>query len=94
MSEVKNRSVTVKLKYPVKWGEETISEITINPPKAGHIEHLGKDVTMKDLLTIASKCSGIAYTAIKELDSVDAMKVSEVVGDFLGTGRETGEPNM
>ena len=85
-----DRSETIKLQHPFKWGEETISEIKLNPPKAGDIEHLGKDVTMKDLLTIASKCSGIAYPAIKELDASDAVVISEVVGDFLDTGREIG----
>jgi hypothetical protein len=88
-----DRSVVVKLDYPLSWGEESISEITFHPPKAADIEHLGKDVTMKDIFLVASKCSKLELPKIRELDASDATKVADVISDFLGAGRETGEPS-
>jgi hypothetical protein len=84
------RSVTHKLKYPLTWGEETVSEITLHPPKGADIEHLGKDPTMKDILSIASKCSKVELAKLRELDAQDAVSIADIVNDFLGAGQETG----
>lgn len=83
--------IRVPLEYPLKWGEETITEIVLQRPKAKDIKHLGKDVTMDDLLKIASKCSKTEMSKIEELDAEDAVRIADVVGDFLGSGRGTGD---
>ena len=87
----KTRNVTLKLKFPVVAGEEEIKELTLKPPTAGDIEHLSANPTMKELLLIASKCSLTPPSIIKKIDSHDAIKLTEVVADFLDGGQKTGK---
>jgi len=86
-----NREVIVKLEYHVEWGSEMIEEITLRRPLAGDIEHLSDKPTMKELLIVASKCSQHPPALIKRIDAKDALKLVEVIGDFLGSGLETGD---
>ncbi len=45
---------------------------------------------MKELLTIGAKIAGKPKPVIDRLDATDALALVEVVGDFLGGGREIG----
>lgn len=89
----KTRNVTIKLKFPVVVGEEEIKELTLKPPTAGDIEHLSANPTMKELLQIASKCSLTPAPIIKKIDASDAIRLTEVVADFLDGGQKTGKAN-
>jgi len=91
-SEAKPASKTIKLEYPISWGEETISEIEIKRPKGKHMRKLGGNVTMDEMLEIAQKCSAQPKSVFDEMDGQDVLKVAEVIGDFLGSGQKTGEP--
>jgi len=92
--EKKQSTVTVELAYPIEWGEETITAIELRRPKAKDIEHLAGSPSMKDLLLVAGKISGKVPRLIQELDATDALKLCEVVGDFLDTGRATGKTDL
>lgn len=89
----KPTSVIVKLEYPIEWGKDQglVEEIELQRPKGKHIKGINKDVGMKQLLDIASKISGYTPAFYDELDAVDCLKVTEVIGDFLDTGREIGK---
>jgi len=75
--------IMVSLDEPIQWGDEEITELKIKRPKGKHIKTLGDDVKVGDMLRIASKCSGISMGIFEELESPDAMKVAEAVGDLL-----------
>lgn len=74
---------TVVLDYPIQWGEETVSEITIEPLKAKHMKNLSANPKFSELLDIACKASDQSKAVFDELDSSDAMKVVEAVSDLL-----------
>ena len=84
---------TLKLDYPIKWGEETISELKFNRPKGKHIRHVTTSPTIGELLDIAAKCCDhdSGSVIIDELDACDATKVADMVGDFLEGGQKTGQ---
>ena len=87
----KSKSITLKLKYPIEFGEETIAELEIRRPKAKDIELLSASPNMKELLHIGARISNQPKPIIDKLDAVDALALVEVVGDFLDSGRKTGE---
>ncbi len=90
-SEKKSQIVRVELAYPIDWdNDEEITFIELKRPKGKHIKGLGKDPGIKDILDIASKVSGYSPRFFDELDAVDCLKVSEVIGDFLEDGQKTG----
>ena len=91
--KIKSRNVTVKLQYPIPWGEDEVSELTFRPPTAADIEHLSASPTLKELLQIASKCSGQVPALIKKLDATDAIRITEVIADFLDSTPKTGKGN-
>jgi len=86
----KVKQITVPLSEPISWGEETISELVLKRPKAKDIEHLSADPTLKELLTVAQKCSRQPKRVIDDLDAEDAMAVVDAVADFLDGGQKTG----
>ncbi len=76
--------ITVKLFEPIQWGSEVISEITLSRPRAKHIKNLDtKNIKVADLLSIASKISGVSSAALDELSTDDAKQVIEAVGELL-----------
>lgn len=90
-------TVKIKLKFPIKWsvgpeGEKLIEEIEFRRPKGKHIKKLNKDVDMDTLIKIAAKVAveDLTPAFFDELDGVDYIAVTEVIGDFLDDGRETG----
>lgn len=93
----KNHTITVSLTYPIEWatdqGKSEVKEVEFRRPKGKDIKGLGKDVTFEDLMRIASKISEFSPRFFDELDAVDCMKISEVIGDFLDSGQETGRTN-
>lgn len=86
----KPKTVKVEFDYPIEWGEEgLVKSIELKRPKGKHIKNLSRDIALKHLLEIAGKVSGRTPAFFDELDAGDCFKVSEVIGDFLDTGRET-----
>ena len=94
----KSRTVTIKLEWPFEWstseGKREITEITLGRPKGKHLKGIGKDVGMGDMFRIASKIAQDDFVTpafFEEMDAADCMTVTEVIGDFLDNGRETGQ---
>lgn len=84
-------SVTVYLTKPIQATTgETLKAITIQEPTAEDIMGLNSNVSMKDLLSIASKRSGVIPRDMKQIKAADAMQLVGVVSDFLFPGQETG----
>ena len=79
--------VTIKLSEPIIANGETITEITLQQPRAKHMRSLPVGaLTMGSLLNIASEVSGVPPSSMDMLSGADAMSVVEEVGDFLGGG--------
>ncbi len=90
----KATEITIKLQYPFLFGTTEVTEITLGRPKGKHLKSLGKDVGMHDLFQIAAKIAKedfVTPALFDEMDAADCMTVTEVIGDFLDSGRETGE---
>lgn len=84
-------SVTVYLSKPIKATTgETLECITIEEPLAEDVMSLDAKASMKDLLAIASRRSGVVATDMKRIKASDAMQIVGVVSDFLFPGQETG----
>lgn len=83
--------ITMQLDYPIEWGEEgMVKEIEFKRLKGKHIKGIGTDVSMEVIFKLAGKSSGYPPSFFDELDAADCGKVSEVIGNFLGNGQETG----
>jgi len=82
--------VTITLSEPVEFGQKTITELTLQEPKAKHLRKINLPPTMDDLLNIASKLAGEAPAVIDELAARDALRVAEVIGGFLEPTPATG----
>lgn len=80
----------LKLKYPVTFNDETITEIELRRPKGRDIKILPTNPTTEHLLRLASKLSGQVSGVFDEMDAVDVMTVSEAIAGFLDRGQETG----
>jgi len=86
-------SVVHKLRYPIEWGSEMITEIKISRPKGKDIDHIKGEPSMKDNIRTASNCSKQPISVFKEMDGSDLISICEIVGDFLADGREIGDKN-
>lgn len=84
-------AVEVKLKEPIKWGSEIITEIKLQTPKAKHVKDMDlKNVGVNEILKLTSKLSQISLSALDELGMEDLFSVTEAVGNLLGNGQGTG----
>lgn len=90
-SSKKSPTVTVKLEYPIDFGDELIEEVELRRPKGLDIEHLSAKPSMKELLQIGQKISGYTPALFKKMDAVDCITVAEEVGNFLASGQKTGD---
>lgn len=86
----------VKLKYPVKWGEEKVQSLSLRPLMAKDLMDFKINTTGEmsfgQLLEIAGRLCDHegGMSLIKVLHGTDAMAVASKVGDFLGESQETG----
>ena len=80
-----DKSVTIYLLEPIRYGENEVFEtMTFKRPKAKqmrkvNLESLGVD----DILNLAGKLGGYAPSVMDELGMDDLFELSEVVGDFF-----------
>ena len=84
-------TVTVKLEYPVEFGDEKITHFTFKRPKAKHMMNLTSDPKFGELIQLAGKIAGYPQSVMKELDGADVATIAGVVGDFLEHGQRTGK---
>ncbi|PCJ13800.1 MAG: hypothetical protein COB04_16060 [Gammaproteobacteria bacterium] len=88
---MKKTSVTIKLEYPIEYGEETISEIVLKRPKGKHLRKLPAEMDMDDILLFAGELSDLTPAQIDELDAADITKIQEKISGFLERGQKTGK---
>lgn len=93
----KSTNKIIELQYPFKWktgdGEQLIEKVELRRPKGKHLKGLTKNVGMFEMFQIAAKVAVEDYVTpafFDEMDAADCMEVTEVIGDFLDNGRETG----
>lgn len=76
----------VRLRYPIEWGSESITQLTFRRGRLGDIKamRLSKEVPTDQLVTIASRLSGQPTQVIEKLDVDDAGEVLAIALDFYG----------
>ncbi len=81
----------LKLKEPIQFGSESITELTFVKMKAKHLRGLPDKPKMDDLLNLAGKVCGQTPRVMDELGMEDAMAVLEIVSAFLPSSPQTGD---
>lgn len=86
---------SLKLKYPIQYGTETISELKFESPKAKHFKKMKiKDdggMEIEDMLGVASRMTNQLPAVIDELHPEDMMEVVRIVGKSFSSGQTTGQ---
>jgi len=84
---------SLKMKYPFKYGERMVDEITFtNRLKAKDFKGIkSSDIKFDDIFTLTARMTGNSRAVIEEMDSVDLMKAVEVLNSFLPSSPTTGE---
>jgi len=82
--------MVLKLKEPILWGSETISELTIRAPKAKDIRKLPEKPNTGDIIDLAGRLCGQPPPVMDELSIEDTKAVLQVVGNFMDGGPATG----
>jgi|SRR3990172_6053837 len=92
MTESKPRRLYT-LRYPVEFGTETITELTLRRPKGKDMERLrdGATPSMADTLDLIGQLSGQPKAVVRELDADDVEEVAKIIQGFRGSGRPTGD---
>ncbi len=85
---------TITLKYPVDFGNERITELTVRRGRLGDLKGVklnGEGIAADDLLVVAARMCGRSLKVIELLDPEDAEEVVALALDFfskcLGGGR-------
>jgi hypothetical protein len=85
--------VTVRLKSPIQFGSDTISELTFRKGRAGDMRGLdfnGRSVSMDTLMTVASRLSGQPTAVIALIDEEDCGEVFSIATGFIEKCLTTG----
>lgn len=81
----------LKLKEPISWGSETITELEIRKPTIGDIKHMKlESQSMQDILVLASKLTAQSEKVIDKLSIDDGMALVSIVGNFLAGSQKIG----
>lgn len=84
-------SKTYTLKKPVKYGDKTVTQVTLSEPKMKHLK--GINLTSGDpdqLLKLAGKISDQPSQVFDEMSWDDGFAVVEMINDFLPQSLKTG----
>lgn len=81
---------TIKLKHPIEWGSETVSELTLRRPKAKDLRKFPAEPTQGDILDLAGALAGREKSFMDELDISDLSAVNKAVAGFLSGSPATG----
>ena len=85
--------VTVKLNYPIQFGDELVTELkfTRRVRLSDMAENAVGTMTMGDMARIIGRLTGQDRQIIMRLEGDDIARVMEAATPFLGSGRTTGE---
>lgn len=80
------KPVTIKLSEAIEAHGEMVSEISLAAPRAKHLRTLPvkQQLDMGDLLNLAGECAGLPSSSVDQLAAADALRIVEVMGNFLG----------
>lgn len=84
------QEVVHKMLVPIVHNGIEINEVVLKRPKGKHIQHLPTEPNTKDLMSVASKVSGILPDAFAEFDIADYTAVANIVGNFFMNSQVTG----
>lgn len=85
-----DNTMVIALTKPIKFGEETISELKLREPVARDFRELNATKPFAMILDLAAILSGVPASAIDQLSAADMMVVCDKVGGFLPDSRKTG----
>lgn len=89
---VNDDRTTYILKEPIQFGNETITELRFQNPRAKHLMHLPLMApTGVDFMKLAGQLSGQPPSVMEELSGPDYYGVIAVVTGFLQRGLEIGD---
>ena len=75
---------TLELKTPIKFGSETITELTFDEPRAKHMLEIKENMNFSDILKITAALTNQPLKAvIHNLSVVDAKKAVEKTSFLL-----------
>lgn len=84
--------VLYKLKEPIEFGSETITELEFKKPVIGDIKHMRlESPTLADILGLASKLSATSQNIIDKLGIEDGLEVANIMGNFLTPSQKIGK---
>lgn len=84
-------SKTITLLFPFKYGDRQITDVTIKRFKGKHLKTLSEKRTIGEMLLLAGKNMAEPPAFFDEMDGEDVAALMEVMGDFLGASRRTGD---
>lgn len=86
-----NTNIIYKLKEPISWGSDTITELEVRKPTIGDIKHMKlESQNINDILILASKLTAQSEKLIDKLSIDDGLALTEIVGNFLGGSQKIG----
>lgn len=80
----------IRLAYPVEWGSEKVSELTLRRPKGQELRGLKGEGGADEAMRFAAKLTEHPDSLFDELDVVDLAAVLEAVDGFLPQSLKTG----
>lgn len=80
-------SKVITLQYPVEYGSQTISEVTIERPKAKHMRGIKDIQSIDGSLAMIAKVINQPPSFVDELDAADIEQISGVMESFLQPGQ-------
>lgn len=84
-------SAKLKLKEPIHYGSEVITELEIRKPKAKDMRVLPQNPSTGDIIDLAGRLCAQPASVMDELGIEDLTQLMEIVGGFLGHGQKTGQ---
>ena len=84
-------SVIHKLRYPVRFGSDTVSELEVRRPKGKDLRFaMGQKNDADGAFSLFARLTGQTPSFFDEMDGEDIQEVTKIIEGFLGNTRKTG----
>ena len=84
--------VVYRLQYPIEFGSETITELSLRRVKGKDIRAVRNTASpASETLDLIGRLSGQPRPVIDELDAIDVEEVGKIVEGFTKSGPPTGD---
>lgn len=82
---------TKTLQYPVKFGNDTVTEVTLKRPNGYAMKAMGKGENTEDkMMILIAECAGLPVKIVYSMDYADITALSELAGGVMGESQATG----